>query len=71
MKMQVTEKGITIPKAMLQGARTVEVREEKGRVIIAPIIEDDAVLGFGENPVVVGVPDASEQHDRYLYGREA
>ena len=30
--------------------------------------EDDPILQLGKHPIVGGVPDASENHDRYIYG---
>lgn len=35
------------------------------------IDEEDPILGLGRNPVRDGVTDASVDHDRYLYGRNA
>lgn len=67
MKMRVTEQGVTIPRQMLEGVQEVEVRQDGDRVILIPLQEEDPLWGLGSNPVTCGVPDASTQHDRYLY----
>jgi virulence-associated protein VagC len=68
MKVKVTEQGVTIPKQMLEGAREVDIRQEAGRVVVEPIREEeDPILGLGREPVACEAPDASAQHDRYLY----
>lgn len=73
MKVKVTDRGVTVPKRMLHGAREVNIREEEGRVVIEPVGEDeseeaDPILGLGREPVPCNTPDAAEHHDRYLYG---
>ena len=35
---------------------------------VIPLSAEDPILGLGEQPVVCDAPDASEAHDRYLYG---
>lgn len=67
MKMKVTEQGVTIPKQMLEGIEEVEVRQVGDRVIVIPLEEEDPIFGLGKNPVTCGAPEASAQHDRYLY----
>lgn len=73
MKARVTEEGLLVPRDLLRtiplekGAE-VEIREEPGRLLILPATREDPVLGLGENPVRGGASDASERHDRYLYG---
>lgn len=68
MKLKVTDEGVTIPKQMLEGVREVEVRQEGDRVLVIPLEAEDPIFGLGRNPVTCGAPDASTQHDRYLYG---
>ena len=69
MKAKVTEKGIVIPKELLEGIEEVEIRKEDHRIVVVPTIEgSDPILDLGKHPVACGTPDASEQHDRYLYG---
>lgn len=68
MKAKVTNRGLIIPKEMLTGAEEVEIRKEDHRIVISPVGKGDPILNLGKRPVECGVPDASEHHDRYLYG---
>ena len=68
MKAKVTKRGLIIPKEMLAGADEVEIRKEKHRIVVSPVTKADPILNLGKRPVECGVPDASEHHDRYLYG---
>jgi len=68
MKAKVTEKGVIVPKELLNGADEVDIHKEKNLVVITPKTKDDPILGFGKNPVSCGVPDASVRHDKYIYG---
>lgn len=70
MKAKVTEQGLLIPKEFLQGIQEVEIRQQQGTILIVPIIQEDPILGLGQNPVNCGVQDAAENHDRYLYSSE-
>lgn len=67
MILKVTERGLTIPKRLLRGARQVNVRQEEDRLVIEPVVEDDPILGIGSDPVRAGTSDASTRHDSYLY----
>lgn len=68
MRAKVTKRGLIIPKEMLSGAEEVEIRREKHRIVISPASKGDPILNLGKHPVECGVPDASEHHDKYLYG---
>ncbi len=68
MKTKVTEKGVVIPKEFLEGIEEVEIRKTDNLLVVVPTIKRDPILGLGQHPVECGVPDASEHHDRYLYG---
>ncbi len=68
MKAKVTKRGLVIPRDMLAGAEEVEIRQEKHRIVILPVIKGDPILNLGLRPVECGIPEASEHHDRYLYG---
>lgn len=68
MKAKVTEQGLVIPKELLEGVDEVEIRKENGLIVVMPITEGDPLLELGKHPVKCGVPDASEHHDRYIYG---
>ena len=68
MKARVTETGVVVPKDLLLGIEEVEIHKTNNVVVIVPTTKSDPILALGQNPVKCGVPDASEQHDRYLYG---
>jgi hypothetical protein len=68
MKAKVTEHGLVIPKELLEGIDEVEIRKENGLIVVVPITGGDPVLELGKHPVQCGVPDASEHHDKYIYG---
>ena len=65
MKAQVTEEGVTIPKSLLEGIDTVDIRKENDMILVVPLT-DDPILGLGSQPVHAEVTDASENHDAYL-----
>ncbi|HLM69412.1 MAG TPA: hypothetical protein VK358_17865 [Longimicrobium sp.] len=69
MKLRVTDAGVVIPREMLPDVEEVDVRVEGNVVIITPLRDpaDDAIWQMGSDPVSCGVPDASVNHDRYLY----
>ena len=69
MKTEVTEQGITIPKQLLGNAKEVEIRREKNYIIVIPLSGEDPILRFGKNPVSDKITDASENHDKYIYGK--
>jgi len=66
MKARVTEKGVTIPKTLLEGIEAVEIRKQDNVITIVPLV-DDPILGLGSQPVDDDVTDASEEHDTYWY----
>ncbi len=68
MIVNVTEQGLIIPKELLTGIRSVEIRQENGQIILTPTIEDDPIWGLGSDPISLDIPDAAENHDHYIYG---
>ena len=68
MKARVTEQGVVIPKEFLEGVEEVEIRQENNLIVVVPTYRSDPILELGKDPVVCGAPDASENHDKYLYG---
>lgn len=70
MKTKVTKQGLFIPKEFLEDAEEVDIRVEGNRLIIVPVPKVDPILDFGTNPVSCGISDASERHDKYLYGTD-
>ncbi len=67
MKTKVTEQGLLIPKELLEGFDEVEIRKEDHQLVIVPVSSDDPILQLGTEPVLDGVDDASDNHDRYIY----
>jgi hypothetical protein len=57
---------VLIPKDWLPGVEEVEVRRERGAIVVTPVPPADPILGLGRHPVVVDVTDASVNHDRNL-----
>jgi len=68
MKMKVMDEGVTTPKRLLEGAKEGGVHKEGNRLIVIPLLAEDPIWALGSDPVTCGVPDASSQPDRYLYG---
>ena len=68
MKTKVTDQGVLIPRQMLGDAEEVEIRQEHDLILIMLTPSADPIYEFGAQPIVVEVKDASENHDRYLYG---
>lgn len=67
MKIEVTEKGLIIPKSLLEGVKEVDVRKEQDCIVVIPVPLDDPIFRIGKNPVEGGVSDASVNLDHYLY----
>lgn len=67
MRVRVTEAGVNIPKKMLMGVAEVEIRKENSILVVIPKVKEDPIFKLGSNPVNCGAPDASENHDHYLY----
>ena len=71
MKAHVTNEGVLIPKKLLEGVDEVEISKEPGRIVVLPIpIQSDAIFSLGKNPVKCQAEDASENHDKYIYGQK-
>ncbi len=68
MKAKVTKRGLMIPKNMLDDTQEVEIRKEDHRIVISLLPKRDPITNLGKHPVDCGISDASEHHDRYLYG---
>ncbi len=69
MKAKVTEQGVLVPKALLNGADEVEIYEENGHVVVAPLPRH-SIWDLGKDPIDLDTTDASVNHDRYLYGSD-
>jgi hypothetical protein len=68
MKTKVTEQGLLIPKQLLDGVEEVEIRKGQGVILIIPTTSVDPILELGMQPITCDMSDASDNHDRYLYG---
>ena len=68
MKTKVTEQGVRVPKRFLRGIKEVEIRKDDGVILVVPVTEDP-ILVLGSQPIADEITDASQHHDRYLYGR--
>lgn len=79
-RVRITEQGLVIPREVIErlGSEVIEIIEEPGRLLIAPVMEadglsrergmgSDPIQDVGQNPVNTGVNDGSSNHDRYLY----
>ena len=71
MKARVTEQGVVIPKALLEGVEEVDIRKEDHLIVVVPTVKGDPILELGKHPVACDAPDASAHHDKYLYGSAA
>lgn len=68
MKLKVTDSGVVIPREMFPGVEEVDVRTEGGLIVLTPLRDaNDPIWEMGGDPVTVGLPEAPEDHDRYLY----
>jgi hypothetical protein len=67
MTVQVTDQGVTIPKALLGGAEQVQIVEEPGRIVIVLDPAKDPIRNLGKNPVIGPETDASVNLDKYVY----
>lgn len=77
IKTKVTAQGVLIPRQLLEGIEEVEIKKENNMITIMPTEQGnsngsrshlDPIWNLGENPVECGISDASEQHDKHLYG---
>lgn len=72
MKLKVTDSGVVIPRDMLPDVDEVDVRMEGSLLVVTPVRDvNDPIWEMGDDPVTCGLPDGSENHDRYLYQSDA
>jgi len=69
MRSKLTDEGVNLPKQWFHGATEVDIQRENDRVIVVPVSSDDPITRLGAKPINIEVDDASEKHDRYLYGQ--
>lgn len=70
MRTKVSENGVVIPKELLEGITDVDIRKQNGIIVVIPAGKDDPIYDIGKDPVTLGIPDASENLDKYIYGDE-
>jgi hypothetical protein len=68
LRIAVTDQGMVIPKDWFPDVEEVDVEKTTDAIVVRPKLARDPILELGKNPVDCGIPDGSEQHDRYLYG---
>ncbi|MEG3436817.1 hypothetical protein V0288_06760 [Pannus brasiliensis CCIBt3594] len=69
MKLQVTDRGLLIPKELLGKSHEVELSFQGDRIIITPTGDTPSIWDLGKNPVECDVTGAASDPDRYLYGQ--
>lgn len=70
MRTKVSADGLVIPKELLEGITEVDIRKQNGLIIVMPVGKEDPLYDIGRSPVKLGIPDASENLDKYIYGDE-
>ena len=70
MRTKVSEQGIVIPKELLEGITEVDIHKHNGLIVVTPVGKEDPIYDIGKNPIKLGVTDASENLDKYIYGDE-
>ncbi len=68
VKSDVSEQGLLIPKDWLIGIEQVEISKKNNVITIVPAEKDDPISELGKKPVSCGATDASQRHDKYMYG---
>ncbi len=66
MKIKVTEKGIVIPKRLLEGIKEVEILKQLNMLLVFPVTGEDPIYQLGVDPITGEINDASINHDEYL-----
>lgn len=84
MKARVTEEGVIVPRRMLGRAEEVEIRRERGGILVVPLesaegeggrLMSEALEGLASSGGVPEIPDPAswergEREDRALPGRD-
>jgi hypothetical protein len=69
VRTKVTENGVLIPKAWLQGIDEVDIQHTPDMILVVPVQAHDPILNLGKQPILLDVEDASINHDQYLYNQ--
>lgn len=68
MKAAVRKTGVLVPRRLLKGVTTVEIRRERGRVVLLPLHgRHDPIRQLGRHPVRCGIRNGAAEHDAVLY----
>lgn len=81
-RLPVTDQGVVLPKIWFGQAKEVVVRNENGRMNLEPVItpsqiepesaaeppSHNSIWDLGKDPIMLGITDASVNHDKYIYG---
>ena len=71
IRINATAQGVLIPRQLLEGIEEVTIKKEDGVIVIVPTVQNDPIWNLGKDPIKCDVSDASEQHDKYLYGKSS
>ena len=71
MVAKVTKDGLLIPRSLLRGITTVEIRRRKDRITLLSLPKPDPIRKLGRKPVPVRCADGAANHDAHLYDRTA
>jgi len=71
MVAKVTKDGLLIPRSLLRGITTVEIRRRRDRITLLSSPRPDSIRKLGRKSVRAGCADAAANHDAYVYGRMA
>ena len=66
MRSKVTEQGVLLPKQWFPGVDEVEIRQEKGQIVVVPFHPDDPILKLGRDPITVDVQDHFAAGEAYF-----
>lgn len=83
-RLPITDQGVLVPRVWFGDATEVELHNQNGSVVLAPLPNDlgvgalkqersadDPLWRLFENPSRLDIADASENLDKYLYGTES
>ncbi len=66
MKIKVTDKGIVIPKRLLEGVKEVEILKQLNLLLVFPVTDEDPIYQLGVDPLTGEIDGASINHDEYI-----
>ena len=66
MVAKVTKDGLLIPRSLLRGITTVEIRRRKDRITLLSPPRPDPIRKLGRKPVPAGCANGAANHDAFL-----